>query len=93
MNIVIQQVEGIDIIPGVHRVKELEERLRPEESKPPTPDNSKLIKAAEDWIMARGFDPYDSGHRFTIRLHFNESSLSKFARKERCKLEFDANVG
>ena len=51
-------------------MKELEDRLR-RESKPLAPDNSQLVKAAEDWFTARGFDPYKSGQTIHLDLLFN----------------------
>ena len=51
-------------------MKDLENRLK-RESKPLAPDNSQLVKVAEDWIAARGYAPYKSGQTIHLDLLFN----------------------
>jgi len=65
-------------------VKNLENRLR-QESKIHALDDGPFIKAAEDWITARGFDPYKSNHTVTLILDFN------FLESGRCKIKFSTH--
>lgn len=63
---------------------ELEDRLR-QESKLHALDDGPLIKAAEDWITARGLDPYKSDQTVTLILDFN------FLESRRCKIKFSTH--
>ena len=42
-----------------------------QKAKPPVRDNTQLIRAAEDWIKTRGFDPYKSEQSTHFHLAFN----------------------
>ena len=56
---------------------DLEDRLK-QESKPQSLDNGPLIKAVEDWMTARGFDPVDK----RVHLHFS------FLDRGECQIGF-----
>ena len=65
-------------------MKELEDRLR-RESKPLAPDNSQLVKVAEDWIAARGYAPLEPGQSIRISLLFN------FLESGKCEIAFSVS--
>ena len=65
-------------------INDLEDRLR-QESKLSAHDNGPLIKAAEDWIAARGFDPHDTELSIRVSLLFN------FLKSGKCEIAFSAD--
>jgi len=69
---------------NVSFIKDLEDRFR-QEARPPASDNSQLIKAAEDWIVAHGFDPHDSERTIRVSLLFN------FLKSGKCEIAFSSD--
>lgn len=63
---------------------DLEDRLR-QESKLCALDDGPLVKAAENWLVARGFDPYKSKKAIHLSLVFN------FLDSGKCELRLNVS--